>query len=137
MAKPRSPELARSGNTAVDPDAPAGTAPLQPDVGTAGAADHLGPVPPRNQPRRSTRSDQDKPDLTAFARRLGIGRRTTRPDADTSTVADTAPSRWARLAGLPVAATSLSLRATEAALRRSADTIAALRQRLRSDDPAS
>lgn len=121
-------------------------------MGTAGAADHLGPVPPRNQPRRSTRGDQDKPDLTAFARRLGIGRRAPRLDADTSTAADSssiaeeadtssiaeeAESRWARLAGVPVAATSLSLRATEAALRRSADTIAALRQRLRSDDPAS
>jgi hypothetical protein len=154
MAKPRSPELARSGHTALDPDAPASTAPLQPDVGTAGAPDHLGPVPPDNRPSRSGRTDQDKPDLAAFARRLGIRRRSDRT-ADTSrsgtanTVADTStdavadPARSetidttgirARLMGLPITATSLSLRATEMLLRRSADTVAALRRRVGPDD---
>lgn len=140
MAKPRSPELARSGHTAVDPDAPASTAPLQHDVGTAGAPDHLGPVPPDNQPRRGDHTDEDKPDLAAFARRLGIRRRSDRA-ADTSPAADTSRedtgtrSGWSRLAGVPVAATLVSLKASEVALRRSADTIAALRRRVNPDDP--
>lgn len=149
MAKPRSPELARSGHTAVDPDAPASTAPLQPDVRTAGAPDHLGPVPPENQPRRSDRTDEDKPDLAAFARRLGIGRRAgrtaTEPVADiTDTGATDGPGTSGTADGsgvssgfvrLPLSAASRSLQAIETLLRRAADTVAALRRQVVPDAP--
>lgn len=159
MAKPRSQELARSGHTAVDPDAPASTAPLQPDVGTAGAPDHLGPVPPDNRPSRSGRADQDKPDLAAFARRLGIRRRSDRTAVGTSTTdgtsttAGTSPAEEAddagssrtahgtgvasRFVSLPISTASRSLRAIETLLRRSADTVAALRRRVDPDDPGT
>lgn len=66
MVKPSSPELARSGHTPVDPDAPSTTAPLQPHVDHAGG-DGMGPVPPDNRPGRREAHPQDKPDLDAFA----------------------------------------------------------------------
>ncbi len=69
MSNPQQPELARSRKTPhQDPDSVAGTVspggPLDPE-GPAG------PVPPENQPGHHPSEEQDKPDLDAFAERLG------------------------------------------------------------------
>ena len=69
MPNPQQPELARSRRTpGQDPDSVAtlieGSRPL-PDEGGRG------PVPPENQPGNHPATEQDKPDLNAFAERLG------------------------------------------------------------------
>jgi hypothetical protein len=51
MGRPQQPELARSGKTDLDP----------------------GPVPPENQPGHHPPEESDKPDLDAFAAKLGAG----------------------------------------------------------------
>lgn len=69
MSNPQQPELARSRKTpAQDQDAVAGVLDGQRDV-TADAP--RGPVPPENQPGHHPSEDQDKPDLSAFAEKLG------------------------------------------------------------------
>ncbi|MDX6410078.1 MAG: hypothetical protein QOE13_3149 [Gaiellaceae bacterium] len=68
MARPQQPELARSGKTDIDPDhVETGLEGLPAPV-TGG---ETGPVPPDNQPGHHPPKEQDKPDLDAFAAKLG------------------------------------------------------------------
>ncbi len=70
MSNPQQPELARSRKTpALDPDAAAGVIEGQRDVGEDAPR---GPVPPENQPGHHPPKEQDKPDLNAFADKLGV-----------------------------------------------------------------
>jgi len=70
MSNPQQPELARSRKTpSQDQDAVAGVVEGQRQPGTEGPS---GPVPPDNQPGHHPAEEQDKPDLEAFAARLGI-----------------------------------------------------------------
>jgi hypothetical protein len=79
MARPQQPELARSAKTDLDPDhIETG---LQ-GVKTPKSGGETGPVPPENQPGHHPPKEQDKPDLDAFAARLG-----TDPKAPTATSA--------------------------------------------------
>ena len=69
MSNPQQPELARSRKTpAQDQDAVAGVVEGQRDPG---ADAPRGPVPPENQPGHHPAEEQDKPDLNAFAEKLG------------------------------------------------------------------
>lgn len=69
MSTPQQPELARSRKTpGQDPDAVAGALEAQRDLGTDAPR---GPVPPENQPGHHPPEEQDKPDPSAFAARLG------------------------------------------------------------------
>jgi hypothetical protein len=69
MSNPQQPELARSRKTpAQDQDAVAGVLDGQREIG---ADAPRGPVPPENQPGHHPAEEQDKPDLNAFAERLG------------------------------------------------------------------
>src|SRR5436190_1258248 len=68
MARPQQPELARSGKTDIDPDHVATGLQGQPTPATGG---ETGPVPPENQPGHHPIEEQDKPDLDAFAAKLG------------------------------------------------------------------
>jgi hypothetical protein len=68
MARPQQPELARSAKTDLDPD--------HVETGLQGqrrpaSGGETGPVPPENQPGHHPDKEQDKPDLDAFAARLG------------------------------------------------------------------
>jgi hypothetical protein len=79
MARPQQPELARNAKTDLDPDhIETG---LQ-GVKTPKSGGETGPVPPDNQPGHHPPKEQDKPDLDAFAARLG-----TDPSAPTATSA--------------------------------------------------
>ncbi len=69
MSNPQQPELARSRKTpALDPDAVATVLDGQPEVG---ADAPRGPVPVENQPGHHPAEEQDKPDMAAFAEKLG------------------------------------------------------------------
>ena len=69
MSNPQQPELARSRKTpAQDQDAVAGVVEGQ---RAPGADAPRGPVPPENQPGHHPAEEQDKPDLSAFAEKLG------------------------------------------------------------------
>jgi hypothetical protein len=69
MSNPQQPELARSRKTpAQDPDAASAVLDGQSRPGTDAPG---GPVPPDNQPGHHPPKEQDKPDLQAFAERLG------------------------------------------------------------------
>ncbi len=69
MSNPQQPELARSRKTpALDPDAAAAVIDGQ---GVPQADEARGPVPPDNQPGHHPVEQQDKPDLNAFAQKLG------------------------------------------------------------------
>jgi hypothetical protein len=68
MSRPQQPELARSAKTDLDPD--------HVETGLQGqkppsSGGETGPVPPDNQPGHHPPKDQDKPDLDAFAAKLG------------------------------------------------------------------
>ena len=68
MSRPQRPELARSAKTDLDPD--------HVETGLQGqkkpaSGGETGPVPPENQPGHHPPEEQDKPDLDAFAARLG------------------------------------------------------------------
>src|SRR5688500_20301959 len=68
MSRPQQPELARSAKTDLDPD--------HVETGLQGqrkpkADGPTGPVPPDNQPGHHPPKEQDKPDLDAFAAKLG------------------------------------------------------------------
>ena len=79
MARPQQPELARSAKTDLDPDHIETGLQGLPTPKTGG---ETGPVPPDNQPGHHPAKEQDKPDLDAFAARLG-----TDPKAPTATSA--------------------------------------------------
>jgi hypothetical protein len=68
MARPQQPELARSGKTDLDPDHVETGLQGQPIPPSGG---ETGPVPVDNQPGHHPAKEQDKPDLDAFAARLG------------------------------------------------------------------
>lgn len=69
MSNPQQPELARSRKTpSQDQDAVAAVIEGQ-DI--PGADAPRGPVPPENQPGHHPAEEQDKPDLNAFAQKLG------------------------------------------------------------------
>ncbi len=68
MARPQQPELARSAKTDLDPDHIETGLQGQKAPATGG---ETGPVPPDNQPGHHPAKEQDKPDLDAFAARLG------------------------------------------------------------------
>lgn len=69
MSNPQQPELGRSRKTpAQDQDAVAGVLDGQPDIG---ADAPRGPVPAENQPGHHPAQEQDKPDISAFAEKLG------------------------------------------------------------------
>lgn len=70
MSNPQQPELARSRKTpAQDPDSVASVVEGQPQPEAKGPA---GPIPAENQPGHHPEAEQDKPDLDAFAARLGV-----------------------------------------------------------------
>lgn len=70
MSNPQQPELARSRKTpAQDQDAVAGVLDGARDLG---ADAPRGPVPAENQPGHHPAQEQDKPDMDAFAERLGV-----------------------------------------------------------------
>ena len=70
MSNPQQPELARSRKTpAQDQDAVASVLDGQRDLG---ADAPRGPVPAENQPGHHPAQEQDKPDMDAFAERLGV-----------------------------------------------------------------
>ena|SRR5437016_1787058 len=68
MAHPQQPELARSARTDLDPDHVETGLQGQPTPATGG---ETGAIPPENQPGHHPEKEQDKPDLDAFAARLG------------------------------------------------------------------
>jgi len=69
MSNPQQPELARSRKTpAQDQDALAAVIAGQ---SVPGADEPRGPVPPDNQPGHHPVEEQDKPDVNAFAQKLG------------------------------------------------------------------
>jgi hypothetical protein len=69
MSNPQQPELARSRKTpAQDQDAVAGVLDGQREIG---ADAPRGPVPVENQPGHHPAEEQDKPDVNAFAAKLG------------------------------------------------------------------
>lgn len=89
MSNPQQPELARSRKTpAQDQDAVAGVLDGQREIG---AAAPRGPVPPENQPGHHPNEDQDKPDLSAFAEKLGTMEPSEREEQPATTRA-TAPA---------------------------------------------
>ena len=68
MSRPQQPELARSAKTDLDPD--------HVETGLQGqrkpkSGGETGPIPPGNEPGHHPPKDQDKPDLDAFAAKLG------------------------------------------------------------------
>jgi hypothetical protein len=83
MARPQQPELARSAKTDLDPNHVETGLQGQRAPGTGG---ETGPIPPDNQPGHHPEKEQDKPDLDAFAARLG-----TDPTAPTATAARKPP----------------------------------------------
>src|SRR5688500_2745618 len=68
MSRPQQPELARSAKTDLDPDHVETGLQGQPKPKAGGAT---GPVPPDNEPGHHPPKEQDKPDLDAFAAKLG------------------------------------------------------------------
>lgn len=94
MAKPQQPEVRRSGFVpALDPDATEGKLSAQspPESG-----DTIGDAPVEQQPGHRPAEDQDKPDLDAFAERLGVTPEGDEPrDAPNVTEAESAArNRW-------------------------------------------
>jgi hypothetical protein len=68
MSRPQQPELARSAKTDLDPDHVETGLQGQPKPKSGG---ETGPVPPENEPGHHPPKEQDKPDLEAFAAKLG------------------------------------------------------------------
>jgi hypothetical protein len=80
MGRPQDNRLQRSGNTPLDPnyiETEVQTQPHAPRDEPGG-----GPIPPEQQPGHHPGVDQDKPDLDAFAEKLGIEPDADQPDAD-------------------------------------------------------
>lgn len=100
MAKPQSPELRRSGKASrLDPDGIAGDLAAAPPPGTTGDA---GPVPDGNRPGHRPADEQDKPDLDAFAAKLGTDRRPAEaPEPDPDPAPDPAPPPEVRVVPEP------------------------------------
>src|SRR5919206_1299096 len=70
MSNPQQPELARSRKVPhQDQDAASAAVEARRATDAGGPS---GPVPPENQPGHHPPEEQDKPDLNAFAEKLGI-----------------------------------------------------------------
>ncbi len=67
MSNPQQPELRRSGYTPADQESW-----VNEDHGAPGSDDVSLRVPEANQPGHHPDQEQDKPDLDAFAERLGV-----------------------------------------------------------------
>src|SRR5581483_10280056 len=111
MARPQQPELARSAKTDIDPRHVETGLQGQPTPATGG---ETGPIPPDNQPGHHPAKEQDKPDLDAFAARLG-----TDPTAPTATAARKPPRPAAapatkKTAGTATKATKATAKTTPA-----------------------
>ncbi|MGI8809353.1 MAG: hypothetical protein ACR2KK_16245 [Acidimicrobiales bacterium] len=101
MSNPQQPELARSAKTpAQDQDAVSGVVEGQ---RVPGADAPGGPVPPENQPGHHPATEQDKPDLNAFAAKLGTVAPSERRDVSPE------PSRTRRVPSGVVAAVAAVL----------------------------
>lgn len=101
MPKPQQPELRRSGNLdALDPDAVESTRAAHDRPEADG---NVGTVPDEQKPGHRPEEDQDKPDLDAFAERLGVATEGEEPfDAPNVTEAEGVgrprwKSQWRRL----------------------------------------
>jgi hypothetical protein len=105
MARPQQPELARSAKTDLDPDHIETGLQGQKAPSTGG---ETGPVPADNQPGHHPRKEQDKPDLDAFAAKLG-----TDPKAPTANAARK-PGRPKGQAGKPAASKSAGAKSAPA-----------------------
>ena len=118
MSNPQQPELARSRKTpAQDQDAVAGGVEGQ---RAPGADAPRGPVPADNQPGHHPAEEQDKPDINAFAEKLGTMEPSERSEAPERSDASPRPSRRGVLAGVAVAvATMLAIVAVVTRRRRS------------------
>jgi len=90
MSNPQQPELARSRKTpSLEQDAVATVVEGQRGFGSDPPA---GPVPVDNQPGHHPAKEQDKPDLDAFAQKLGV---VEAPERDNSTPGKFAPGNFA------------------------------------------
>ena len=114
MARPQQPELARSAKTDLDPD--------HVETGLQGqkkpsAGGETGPVPAENQPGHHPAKEQDKPDLDAFAARLGTDPKAPtatsarKPGRSNATPAKTTPAKGTPAKTTPTRATTKSTRA--------------------------
>jgi len=118
MARPQQPELARSAKTDIDPDHVETGLQGQPRPATGG---ETGPVPPDNQPGHHPAKEQDKPDLDAFAARLGAdptaptataARKPPRPEPAKATAAKATPAKATPPKKTPAKATRAAPRKT-------------------------
>ena len=73
MARPQQSEVARTAETDIEPDHVATGLHGQPPPTTGG---ETGPIPADNQPGHHPAKEQDKPDLDAFAAKLGADPKT-------------------------------------------------------------
>ena len=86
MANPQQPELARSRKVPhQDQDAASAAVEGQRQPGADGPR---GPVPPENQPGHHPPEEQDKPDLDAFAEKMGVAEPGSTAAADRATSAE-------------------------------------------------
>ncbi len=113
MPNPQQPELRRSGQVpALNPDASEGELAAQ---GRPSSDGRVGPAPEEQRPGHHPDHEQDKPDLDAFAERLGVVAEGEEPaGAPTLTEADGAGrtqwrSQWKRVAILTAAALGIAL----------------------------
>jgi hypothetical protein len=87
MSNPQQPELARNRKTpGLAPDAASAVIEGQ---GVPESGGPSGPVPAENQPGHHPSKEQDKPDLDAFAAKLGVAEA---PQEDAGTAEDAPPA---------------------------------------------
>lgn len=106
MSNPQQPELARSRRTpALDPDAVAAVVDGQaiPDVDAP-----RGPVPLDNQPGHHPPTEQDKPDINAFAEKLGTVDPSERSDTPEHDVSPGSSGRRGMLTGVALAVATVA-----------------------------
>lgn len=122
MGRPQDQELQRSGNTPLDPDHVAAQAAHHPPAPVD--EPQGGPVPVENQPGHRPDHDQDKPDLDAFAEKLGIEPEHDQADSDS----DSAESDAAHGAVGTVMAAASSAREMASTAKELAEPVAHLVQ---------
>jgi hypothetical protein len=131
MARPQQPELARSAKTDLDPDHIETGLQGQPKPSTGG---ETGPVPPDNQPGHHPVEEQDKPDLDAFAAKLGTdpkapsatsARKPPRPKTTPSkaTPSKATPSKTTPAKPIPAKATPAKATASQATPAKAPDAV--------------
>ncbi|HVW33494.1 MAG TPA: hypothetical protein VHL53_13225, partial [Acidimicrobiia bacterium] len=104
MARPQQPELGRHAKTDLDPNHVETGLEGQTQPATGG---ETGPIPADNQPGHHPPAEQDKPDLAAFAEKLGTKPATTgvRPGRPAGETAGPAAAPKAGAAPTPPATT--------------------------------